>query len=119
MQGVIQMDNLTNELMVRIGERMTTERMRLNFTQKDVYTALGLGATSLSRYEQGKRTLDLIQAHEFSALGYDMHYVLTGNRLGESASDLTENEHAWLELYRQADNPAQLMKMARAFVAAE
>ena len=113
------MDNLTNELMAQIGSRMTTERQRLNFTQKDVYTALGLGATSLSRYEQGKRTLDLIQAHEFAALGYDMHYVLTGNRMGESVSDLTEDEHAWLELYRQANDPEQLMKMARAYIAAE
>ncbi|PAT63125.1 helix-turn-helix transcriptional regulator [Psychrobacter sp. JB193] len=113
------MDNLTSELMIQIGDRMTTERQRLNFKQKDVYTALGLGATSLSRYEQGKRTLDLIQAHAFAALGYDMHYVLTGNRLGESASDLTEDEHAWLELYRQADEPTQLMKMAKAYIAAE
>lgn len=113
------MDNLSAELSTRIGERMTTERQRLNFTQKQVYTSLGLGAASLSRYEQGKRTLDLLQAHEFAALGYDMHYVLTGERIGESESDLSEDEIAWLELYRQANDPKMLMKMAQAYVAAE
>ncbi len=113
------MDNLSSELIVKIGERMTAERKRLNFTQKQVYEALGLGAASLSRYEQGKRTLDLIQAHDFAALGYDMHFVLTGNRLGASASDLSEEEQAWLELYRQADDQRMLVKMAQAYIAAE
>lgn len=113
------MDNLSNELAVCIGERMTTERKRLNFTQKQVYEALGLGAASLSRYEQGRRTLDLLQAHEFAALGYDMHFVLTGTRLGESESDLNEQEHAWLELYRQADDQKMLTKMVQAYIKAE
>lgn len=113
------MDSLSTNLIIRIGERMTTERQRLNFTQKHVYTALGLGAASLSRYENGQRTLDLLQAHEFSGLGYDMHYVLTGERIGESASDLSEDELAWLELYRQADNQKTLMKVVKAFMTAD
>ena len=113
------MDNLSSELIVKIGERLADERKRLNFTQKQVYEALGLGAASLSRYEQGKRTLDLIQAHDFAALGYDIHFVLTGNRLGASVSDLSEEEQAWLELYRQADDQRMLVKMAQAYIAAE
>lgn len=113
------MDNLSSELMVQIGERMTIERKRLNFTQKQVYTSLGLGAASLSRYENGMRTLDMLQAHDFAALGYDMHFVLTGQRIGMSASDLSEDELAWLELYRQADDPKMLMKMAQAYISAE
>ena len=113
------MDNLSTKLMVQIGQRIADERKRLNFTQKDVYNALGLGAATLSRYENGMRTPDMLLAHEFAALGYDMHYVLTGERIGESASDLTENERTWLELYRQADDPKVLMKMVRAFVASE
>lgn len=113
------MDNLSSELMVQMGKRLAAERQRLNFTQKQVYTALGLGAASLSRYENGQRVLDMLQAHEFAALGYDMHYVLTGNRLGDSVSDLSDDEQAWIELYRQADDPKLLMKMARAFITAE
>lgn len=113
------MDSLSAELSVQIGERMTKERQRLNFTQKQVYTSLGLGSASLSRYEQGKRTLDLLQAHDFAALGYDMHYVLTGERLSEVKSGLSEEELAWLELYRQAADPTHIMKVARAFIAAE
>lgn len=113
------MDNNSANLIVRMGVRLTVERQRLNFTQKHVYTALGIGAATLSRYENGHRPLDMLQAHEFAALGYDMHYVLTGERIGESASDLSENERVWLELYRQADDPKVLMKMVRAFVASE
>lgn len=113
------MDNLSSRLMVQIGERMATERKRLNFTQKQVCDSLGLGSASLSRYENGLRTLDMLQAHEFAALGYDMHFVLTGVRIGESASDLREDEMAWLQLYRQADDEKMLMKMAQAYIAAE
>ncbi len=111
--------SLSIDLLVRIGVRLTVERQRLNFTQKHVYEALGLGAATLSRYENGHAAIDMIQAHAFIGLGYDMHYVLTGERIGESVSDLTENERSWLELYRQADNPKMLMKMAKAFIAAE
>lgn len=107
------------DFMVRMGVRLTVERQRLNFTQKHVYNALGLGAATLSRYENGHAAPDLLQAHEFAALGYDMHYVLTGERIGESESDLSESEIAWLELYRQADDPKMLMKMAKAYISAE
>ena len=113
------MDKSINDLIKTMGERLTAERLRLNFTQKHVYTALGIGVATLSRYENGHRPLDMLQAHEFAALGYDMHYVLTGQRIGDSASDLTESERAWLELYRQADDPNVLMRMAKAFVASE
>lgn len=111
--------NKSNELITVMGSRLSTERLRLNFTQKHVYTALGIGVATLSRYENGHRPLDMLQAHEFAGIGYDMHYVLTGERIGESASDLTEDEMSWLELYRQADDPKLLMKMAKAFIAAE
>ena len=78
-----------------------------------------MGAATLSRYENGHAAPDMLQSHAFAGLGYDMHYVLTGERIGESVSDLSENDRAWLELYRQADDPKLLMKMARAFIAAE
>ncbi|ALF60302.1 helix-turn-helix domain-containing protein [Psychrobacter urativorans] len=113
------MNNSSLELILRIGIRLTVERQRLNFTQKHVYNALGLGAATLSRYENGHAAPDMLQAHAFAALGYDMHYVLTGQRIGESASDLTENERTWLELYRQANDPKMLMRLVRAFIAAE
>lgn len=113
------MDNKEKPLIGLIGKRMAAERLRLNFTQKEVCSALGLGAATLSRYENAQRTPDLLQAYDFVKLGYDMHYVLTGERSETIESDLNGEESALLALYRQADDKKMLIKMVKAFTVSE
>ena len=112
------MDNLSNELAMQIGQRLSEERKRLKLTQKQVCEALDIGAASLSRYEQGKRMPDILQACEFSALGYDMQYVMTGTHVGQ-ASSLSDDERQLLTSYRGTNDPALLLRLVDAFITAE
>lgn len=112
------MDNLSTELAAQIGQRLSDERKRLQLTQKQVCEVLDIGAASLSRYEQGKRMLDILQACEFAALGYDMQYVMTGAYAGQAPS-LSDAERQLLTSYRGANDPALLSRLVDAFIAAE
>ena len=112
------MDNLSTELATQLGQRLSDERKRLNLTQKQVCEALEIGSASLSRYEQGKRMPDILQACEFAALGYDMQYVMIGEHAGQAPS-LSDAERQLLTSYRGANDPALLLRLVDAFITAE
>lgn len=102
-----------------VSSRMAQERKRLGLEQTEVCKFVDISIPTLSRYENGKRSPDLVLAKRLCDLGYDMHYVLTGERLGASVSDMTDDERDLVGLYRQADNPKLLLRLVRAFIAAE
>lgn len=105
---VIILNNL-----LAIGQRLKSERERLGLKQTDVVERAGISVAALSTYENGKRALDFDRALALVDMGFDMGYVLTGQR---SASEpLTEDEQGWLDLYRQLadDDRQRLLKMAR------
>lgn len=93
------MGNL-DDILVAIAERLVSERKRLNLKQQDVYDYLGMGSATLSRYENGKRSLELTTAYQLHTLGYDMHYVLTGERCNTTNFELSDDESQWLDMYR-------------------
>jgi len=102
-----------------IAERLVNERKRLGLKQKEVQDALGVAYSTMSRFENGHRLPDLSLVHTLSDLGYDISYVITGKRLDESASDLTEDEMQWLELYRNSQRRAELVRLIKTYESME
>ena len=99
--------------------RLAQERKRLGLEQTEVCKLVGISIPTLSRYENGHRAPDLALSKRLSDLGYDIHYVMTGERLGASVSDMTDDERDLVGLYQAADNQQLLLRLVRAFIAAE
>ncbi len=107
--------------MKKIGDRLLEERLRLGFTQSDVLKKVGLTQSTMSRYEQGKRVPTLEACVNFYNIGYDVLYLITGNReqTDISTNDLTPDEQKWLSLYRQSRDTGTLLKLISAFESIE
>lgn len=63
-----------------IGERLTEERNRLNLAQTDVTKMADITQATLSRYERGERVPTLEACFHLYNIGYDILYVMTGDR---------------------------------------
>lgn len=103
--------------MEKIGERLLEERQRLGFTQYDVLHKIDITQSTLSRYEQGKRVPTLEACVGLHNIGYDVLYLITGNREQESITTdtLTTDEQKWLSLYRSSRDTGTLLKLVTAF----
>ncbi len=114
------MKTFTDEKIIKdLSERLVLERERLGLPQETVRDTLGVAHATFSRYENAKRLPDLGLAKKLSDIGYDISYVVTGKRLDESASDLTDDEVQVLELYRHSKRRAELMRLMKAHDAME
>lgn len=69
-----------DEIAVMIAERLVLERKRLGLEQDYVREVLGIANSTMSRYENAKRSPDVILAKRLSDIGYDMAYVISGER---------------------------------------
>lgn len=110
---------LKEDIKPQISKRLALERERLGLEQIDIRDKLNIALATISRYENAKRLPDLGIAQELSELGYDMAYVITGKRLDESASDLTDDEMQLLELYRNSKRRAELVRLIKTYEAME
>ena len=110
---------LKDDIKPQISKRLALERERLGLEQADIRDKLNIALATISRYENAKRLPDLGIAKELSELGYDMAYVITGKRLDESASDLTDDEMQLLELYRSSKRRAELVRLIKTYEAME
>lgn len=112
-------NELENNLNSDISERLLIERKRLGLQQDDARKALDVAYSTMSRYENGHRSPDMVMAKKLYDIGYDIGYVITGKRLNESAGDLTEDEMQWLELYRNSQRRAELVRLIKAYESME
>lgn len=102
-----------------IARRLVAERKRLGLHQDDVRKALGVAYATMSRYENGHRMPEATQIGQLAIMGFDINYVITGQRPNLSTSDLSNEEQAWLELYRQSTDKNGLAKLVRAYISLE
>lgn len=57
------------------------ERMRLGYMAKEVADYTGISLVAQSRYENGKRFPDTKYLYKLAEMGFDMHFVITGERI--------------------------------------
>jgi len=98
---------------LNIGERLKTERLRLEKPQSEVARLCDVTTRTQVNYESGRRYPDACYLALFSAMGGDILYVVTGTRFSYQAATasavalhepfLPPREAALLEHYRSAD----------------
>ena len=104
------------DLFGSIGERLREERERLGLSQTDaasIAEKAGVsGATRQSQalYEKGKRMPDAAYLSVIQAAGYDVLYILTGQRGAVAAAPpLKPDEAALLDNFRNCDQEGKLL----------
>ncbi len=107
--------------MQKVAERLQEERQRLGLKQSEIMDKLHITQATLSRYEHGKRVPTLEACLGFYLVGYDLIYLLTGNRenISPSVDKLSADEQQWLSLYQQSTDKITLLKLVKAFESME
>lgn len=72
--------------MTTLGDRLREERAHLGLSQSEFGAAAGVGKHSQINYESNKRSPDARYLAAIAALGADVLYVLTGQRMGGAAA---------------------------------
>ncbi len=103
--------------MDKLGERLVEERVRLGFTQADFGRLGGVGRTTQLRYESGETSPAADYLLALVPHGFDMLYVLTGQRGVDTVGLMTSEESALVENYRAAspDHQASLRAVGASF----
>lgn len=88
-----------------VGSRLREERIRLGFSQRDVAAHAGVNKRSQLRFEVNAFTPDARYLERAASMGFDVLYVITGNRrhTTPALSLLSERESAMLSRFDFAD----------------
>ncbi|MDE5681106.1 MAG: helix-turn-helix domain-containing protein [Mailhella sp.] len=91
------------------GERLKEERKRLKIKQKDLAATFGVVHQTILSYEKGKTNPEIDFFEKISKLGFDVQYIITGER---SDNVLTAEEKEFLALFRSS--PETIKQAVRA-----
>lgn len=83
---------------------LAEERIRLGFKAKEVADFAGVAVPTQSNYEKGKRSPDTKYLYEISKLGFDIHYVVTGER---SVDRISKTDRYLLDLFKSTPKSIQ------------
>jgi transcriptional regulator with XRE-family HTH domain len=72
-----------------VGDRLRDERERLGLNQTDFGQKVGVSRGTQKAYELGANSPDLRYVAALQSIGADIEYILTGERPGPSAEELT------------------------------
>ncbi|MDR6357399.1 transcriptional regulator with XRE-family HTH domain [Pseudomonas psychrotolerans] len=78
--------------MLKIGDRLRLERLRLGMNQADFAALAGVTKTSQFNYEKGDRSPDANYLAALRPHGVDIHFVVTGEALPVTESALSSLE---------------------------
>jgi transcriptional regulator with XRE-family HTH domain len=90
------------ELSVSIGERLRSERQRLDLNQTQIGECGGVTKKTQMLYEAGGRSPDALYLAAIATAGADIRYIVTGERDGPAPETLTADERELLALFRAA-----------------
>ena len=60
------------------GERLKTERLRLNLTQEELATKMNVRPLTIIQYEKGKSSPAVKFIYALQDIGFDLAYLMTG-----------------------------------------
>lgn len=101
-------DNFSNPY----GERIKSERLRLDIQQLAFAEACGVSRGGLLKWEKGEASPNAAALAAMSAMGVDVLYVVTGQRAGEAETTLAPAERELLQAWRQG--PEQVKEAIQA-----
>lgn len=77
---------------INVCELFKEERKRLNLSQKDIADFLGMSSKQVSRWES-QIAIPSDKLSLLSGLGFDVHYILTGNSFASASTSITQNNY--------------------------
>lgn len=83
---------------------LAEERKRLGYKSKEIAELTGVTVSTQSNYENGRRRPDTRYLFKIAKLGFDLNYVVTGQR---NKNDFSKLEKEFLELFRKAPKDVQ------------
>jgi len=86
--------------LLKIGDRLRLERLRLGLNQADFAALAGVTKTSQFNYEKGERSPDANYLAALQPHGVDIHFVVTGEALPVAESALSSLETELLGYFR-------------------
>lgn len=94
------MSQVNLDTIVKVGERIRSERKRLGHNQTEFAALAGIELATQSRYETAKQRPKLDYLFAIASVGADTQFILTGRRnLGDA---LTTQEITVLDYFRDA-----------------
>lgn len=104
-------------LLEEIGARLQAERKRLDLTQDQMASLVGVSKRTLASYEGGAREPGAALLNLAAGAGVDILYVLTGAPLPQAADSLSAEEVEFVALLRRMDESDQavMKRTAKAF----
>ncbi len=70
----------TSKMRKAIGERLTSERERLGFTQRQIAQLLGVTEDAYAAQEAGRDDPGLFSLPKLHATGFDVMFIISGER---------------------------------------
>lgn len=83
------------------GDRLREERIRIDMQQLELADACSVSRRTLSAWENGEATPNAPALAVMAGVGFDVLYVVTGQRAGEAESTLAPAERELLQAWRQ------------------
>lgn len=81
------MSTQTSEQILDIGGRLRAERERLALSQRALASRLLTTDRTIKKYEANETSIRAVELLQFSALGADVLYIVTGERLPIGCSE--------------------------------
>lgn len=96
--------------MNNFADRLKEERKRLGLKGLDLAAISGVSVVAQSNYETGKRCPDAAYLSALADVGFDVHYLLTGDRA--QGQRLTPDQRALLDQWDVASPSLRAAAMA-------
>ena len=113
---------MNDQKVEQIGVRLKEERSRLDFSQLAFAETCGVSRSTLNTWEKGDQSPNAAMLATMGALGVDVLYVVTGEKVDASESTLASAERDLLQAWRTGspDGRAALEAVAKlAFFSAQ
>lgn len=94
------------------GERLRTERLRVNVSQLSLAEACDVSRGTLATWEKGEQSPNAAALAVMAEHGIDVLYVVTGQRAGEAESTLAPAERELLQAWRQSSEQGRALLSA-------
>lgn len=91
-----------------MGKKLTEIRKKMGYTQQEVAEIIGIGRATLSNYEKGERTIDIITLHKLCSLYcISIDYLVGMKEVSKPESNYEEK----IELLSSGFSPAALERI--------
>lgn len=104
-----------------IGERLRLERSRVGLTQPGLAESVSVSKNTVLAWEKGSTAPNGFQLAELARLGFDVNFVITGERSASLVEELPADEQQIMTIFQglTAQQRQALLSLLEAFGASK